>query len=158
MSNFILRNDAVKAHMIAEVAKLPVTGDVVYEVVVREFKAKRSLPSNALYWSWLTAMGKYFSGRKINANADCPDMDPEYEITDFNKDDMHDLMRHKFLGYQDRKVGKATIDHQLQTTTGMSVSSMHVYMLQIDIWATEQGCYLPRPDDSDYEKYREAAN
>lgn len=155
--NFILRNDQIRAHMIGEVAKLPVGGDVPMEVVIREYRAKRSLPSNALYWSWLTVMGKYFSGRKVNANADCPDMEPEYEITDFDKDDMHDLMRHQFLGYQDRKIGKSCIDHQLNTTTGLSVKDMHAYMLQIDIWAAEHGCLLPRPQDSDYEKYKEAS-
>ena len=141
MNSFILRNDQIKAAMITNVAMLPVGGDVPLEVVVREYKAKRSLPSNNLYWSWLNELAKYFS-KKGGA---------------FNKDDMHDLMRHQFLGYEDKKVGSTSIPQQLKTTTGLSVSKMHVYMLQIDLWATEHGCYLPRPEHSDYEKYREAS-
>lgn len=140
MNSFILRNEQIKAAMITAVAMLPAGGEKVLEVVIREYKAKRSSPSNALYWSWLTELAKYFSKAKP-----------------FTKDDMHDLMRHQFLGYQDKVIGSTIIGHQLKTTTGLKVSEMHVYMLQIDIWATEQGCYLPRPEDSDYAKYREAS-
>jgi len=155
--NFVLRTDQARAYAIGEIAKLQVDTDKPLEIVVRQFKAKRSTPANALYWQWLTVMAKYFSGRKININADEPDLEPEYIITSYNKDDMHDLCRHKFLGYEDKLIGKTIIGHQLKSTTGLDVSQMHIYMLQIDIWAQDLGCYLPRPEDSDYEKYRSAS-
>ena len=140
MTNFILRNDEIKAAMITAVAMLPVGGDVPMEVVIREYKAKRSGQSNAMYWEWLTVMAKYFSKKDV-----------------FTKDDMHDLMRHQFLGYETKTIGKTNIGPQLKTTTVLNVKQMNMYMLQIDLWSAEHGCYLPRPEDSDYARYREAA-
>ncbi len=141
MNSYILRNDQIKAAMITAVAMLPVGGDVVLEVVIREYKAKRSTAQNDLYWEWMTIMAAYFS-RPPRA---------------FSKDDFHDLMRHKFLPLENKTVGNTPMPAKLTSTTALGVSRMYNFMMQIDVWSAEQGCYLPRPEDSDYQKYRDAA-
>jgi len=104
------------------------------------WRDRRSLNANALYWQWLTVMAEYFS-RKGNK---------------FTKDDMHDLMRHQFLGYEDRAVGSTVISRQLASTSNLDVGQMCHYMTKIDAWAADHRCLLPHPEDSEYSRYREA--
>jgi len=110
-------------------------------VEVENVKERRSTSANALYWQWLTVMAKHFS-RKGQV---------------FTKDDMHDLMRHKFLGYEDKTVGKTVIAQQLKSTADLTSSGMCVYMQQIDAWAADHGCLLPRPEDNEYAEWAKAA-
>jgi len=102
------------------------------------WRDKRSLNANALYWQWLTVMAEHFSrgGKK------------------FSKEDMHDLMRHQFLGYEDKVIGQTVIGHQLASTAGLDTGQMYHYMKRIDAWAADHGCLLPRPEDCEYERWR----
>lgn len=110
-------------------------------VTIETIKPHRSLSANALYWAWLDALAKHFSrgGNK------------------FDKDAMHDLMRHKFLGYEDKTVGKTVISQQLKSTADLTSSGMCEYMQQIDAWAADHGCLLPRPEDNEYAEWAKAA-
>jgi hypothetical protein len=112
-----------------------------FRVTWEEWKDKRSLNANNLYWQWLTIMAEYFSrgGKK------------------FSKDDMHDLMRHQFLGYEDKVIGSTVIAQQLASTADLDTSQMYHYMSKIDAWSADHGCLLPHPADSEYSTYREAA-
>lgn len=100
----------------------------------------RSLSANALYWVWLGTMAKHYSQGAHS----------------YTGDEMHDLMRHKFLGYTDVTVGKTVIRDQLKSTANMEVPEFCYYMEQIDAWAAENSVLLPRPEDSEYSKYKEA--
>lgn len=102
----------------------------------------RSIDQNGLYWQWLTILAKYFS--KGSA--------------EYSKDDIHDICRHKFLGYEDRKIGNTEIRAQLKSTARLDKGEMHHYLTQVDNWAVEMGCLLPHPEDSQYAQYREAQN
>lgn len=98
-------------------------------------KSQRSVEQNGLMWSWLSVMAGYFST----------------EQRGFTRDDMHDLMRHKFLGYVEKKVGNTEMPPQLRSTTTLDVAEMHDYLTQIDAWAAACGCLLPRTADSVYD-------
>ena len=76
----------------------------------------------------------------------------------WSKDDMHDLMRHKFLGYESKTIGKTELKDILRSTTKLDKGEMHHYMTQIDVWGTEVGVYLPHPEDSEYMKLMERQN
>jgi len=102
----------------------------------KPYKSSRSLDQNALMWKWLTFMASHFSSKKGG----------------FSKDDMHDLMRHKFLGYVDKTVGKTVIPPQLRSTKDLDVGEMHHYLTNIDMWAASCGCLLPRPEGSVYDQ------
>ena len=104
-------------------------------------REKRSTSANALYWTWLTTLAKHFS-RKGNV---------------FTKDDMHDLMRHRFLGYEAKTIGKTEIQPQLKSTAELDTAQMLEFMQKIDSWALDHGCLLPRPEDNEYENYARAS-
>ena len=81
----------------------------------------RSLDQNSLYWRWLSVLAESFSKRGGK----------------YTKDDMHDLMRHKFIGYESRKIGNTELKDQLKSTTKLTKSEMSDYMTQIEVWASE---------------------
>ena len=110
-------------------------------IEIKEHKAKRSLSQNALYWVWLDYMAKHFS-KKVPS---CTD------------EQMHDLMRHKFLGYEDKTIGRTEIKGQLASTKKLEVAAMSEYMMKIEAWAAEHGCLLPVVACKAYQDYREAA-
>lgn len=111
------------------------------EFTVKEYKSKRSLPANSLYWQWMGVLSQHFTSKG----------------NPISKDDAHDLMRHCFLGYDEpKKIGNTEIGRRLKSTTKLNTSEFCFYLNQVDAWAVERGCYLPRPEDSEYEKYRES--
>lgn len=118
-----------------------------YRVVIKEARA-RSLDQNALMWMWLTIMAEHFTAKGIMADGE-----------PLTKDDMHDIMRSKFLGSEDvvRTIGNTVIkEHKLKSTANLDKGDMHHYLTQMDQWAAEHGCLLPHPEDCEYERLREA--
>jgi hypothetical protein len=99
----------------------------------------RTLSQNNLLWMWLTEMAEHFSRKG----------------TVYTPDDMHDLVCHKFLGYEDRRVGNTEIKHQLRGTSTLDKGEFQNFMEQIDAWAADHGLLLTHPADSEYAKLRE---
>lgn len=95
-----------------------------------------------LYRIWLRHMADFFS---VRGNL-------------FTDDDMHDLTRHKFLGYEEKTIGSTELKPQLRSTAAgkLGKTEMSEYMHKIEVWCTELGCYLPYPEDNEYTKYRSA--
>ena len=133
--SWIVRSEVEKRNFINFLTRLNVTEPMEFNW--GKHKAKRSLSANNLYWQWMSRLANYFSKKG----------------GDYDKDMMHDLMRHKFLGYETKTIGRTTIEAQLKTTTKMKVPEFCAYMLQVDLWAQEHGCNLPRPDDNLYAQY-----
>ena len=101
----------------------------------------RSTDQNSLYWKWLSVMAETFTKKGHKAT----------------KDEMHELMRFKFLGTEDLMVGKTRIEGQLKSTTKLTKNEMSEYMTKIEAWAIGCGVILPMPEDNEYMVYREAA-
>tara|TARA_R110000787_G_C13201087_1_gene424047 strand:- start:199 stop:645 length:447 start_codon:yes stop_codon:yes gene_type:complete len=101
----------------------------------------RSLSQNALYWEWMNHLSEYINDKKGS---------------EFSKDDLHDRMRHEYLGYYPpKKIGTVELRERLKTTTNLTTGEMYHYMAQIDAWAANAiGCLLPRPEDSQYAKLK----
>lgn len=110
-------------------------------VEAKEHRQKRTIPQNSLYWMWLKEMSDYFSQKS----------------GPYSDEEMHDLMRHQFLGYTDRKIGSTKIEHQLISTTELETLGMSEYMQKIEAWNADHGLLLTIPDHSEYAGYREAA-
>lgn len=138
---FEIRSPACLGRLIAFIGALSVDPQRPYVVEVKRMSVKRSLAANALYWKWLTQMAQYFST-------------PENELT---KDDMHDLMRHKFLGYRTVIIGQTEIT-QLKSTADRDSRQFCEYMNEIDMWSADYGCLLPRPEDNEYSIWVEEEN
>lgn len=107
--------------------------------------SNRSISQNGLYWMWMADLAMSFNRRAK-------------DDSEWSKDDMHDLMRHKFLGYENKTIGSTELQPLLKSTTKLDKGEMHHYMTQIDVWAQEVGVYLPHPDDSEYMKLEAAQN
>ena len=54
------------------------------QIEITEWKTPRTLSANALYWVWMQPLGKHLSAQQKA----------------YNKDEMPDICRHKFLGYK----------------------------------------------------------
>ena len=139
MNRFILRPEN-RQQLIAFISGMDLAEPIQFDWKI--YKSKRSVGQNSLMWAWLEHMAKHFSGKGGT----------------FTQEDMHDLMRHKFLGYDERKIGSTELPPQLKSTTKQNVSEMHHYLSQVDMWAATCGCLLPRPEDSIYDQMcRESA-
>ena len=116
--------------------------DQPLELSYKPWTERRSKAQLGLYRTWLRHMADYFTTR-------------EHQFTD---DDIHDLVRHKFLGYEDKLVGSTEIKGQLKSTANGKIgkTDMSEFMHQIDVWCTELGCYLPYPDENEYTQYKKA--
>lgn len=108
-----------------------------FPCVVSVGPVRRSVNQNDLYWRWLTDMAKWFTARG-------------HEI---DKDSLHDLMRHQFLGYEDKQIGRVKIEAQLRSTASLDRAEMAQYMDMVDQWAADKGCLLVKPADSEYVKW-----
>ena len=108
-----------------------------FRLIFKSGKA-RSINQNSLYWKWLAIMAKKYKQDE-----------PE---------DMHDLMRHKFLGYEDKRVGKTVISNQLKSTTKLDKGEMFHYMEKINMWAADNSLLLPIPEESEYKEILERVN
>lgn len=107
-----------------------------------EVKAgNRSLDQNSLYWVWIAQITEFVNEKKGS---------------DFNTNEMHEWMKHTFLGYEDAKViGKVEIPIQLRSTSKLTKSEMFDYMEKIDMYWAQLGCLLVTPSDSVYAKMKE---
>jgi hypothetical protein len=111
-------------------------------VSYKQYVDPRSKAQNALAWMWFTQMADYYSRR----------------LKQMSKDDMHDLMCHHFLGYEDRVIGNTVLEHQLIGTSGLDKSDMSEFMYKVEQWNTNNGLLLTIPADNEYMKYKEARN
>ncbi len=109
----------------------------VLEITIEAVPEPRSLDQNALYWEWMTRLSIHFSGKGQGK---------------FSKDDMHSLMRHRFLGYETKTIGNTEVT-ELRSTRKLPMAEMSVYMDQIDQWAADHGVLLPTPADAAHERY-----
>ena len=122
---------------------LPLADAWVVKIEPLRSAQKRSLSSNALYWKWMSEMAVHFNKR---GGA-------------FSAEEIHDVMRFRFLGTEEpRVIGKTELPPQLVSTTSLSVEQMHEYMSKIEAFAADNRCWLTIPGAGHYTDYREASN
>jgi hypothetical protein len=109
------------------------------EITITDYSPVRTISQNNLYWQWLGVMAAKFTTKKNK----------------FDKNEMHDMMRHKFLGYEDRTIGRTTIEHQLRSTKKLKTGEFFEYMEKVDAWAMDHGVNLPIPGMSQYMMLKE---
>ena len=108
-------------------------------VEVKPVSKRRSLNQNSLYWMWLKQMADHFS-KKAGPYCD---------------EEMHDLMRHLYLGYEDKRIGNTVIGNQLCSTKDLEPGLMSEYMSKIEAWAVDNGCLVTIPAHSQYAEWIE---
>ena len=113
--------------------------------IALEWKAvsNRSLSQNALFHVWCREMAESFTKRDKKGTA-------------YSEADMKDLMKHQFLGYEGKTVGKTEIAPQLISTKKLSKGAMFQFMEQVLAWSFQVGVMLSQPEDSEFMKLKES--
>ena len=115
----------------------------------------RTLSQNALYWVWMAQLSAEFDGKEVTYYDEGLGKEVT-EIMDVKPNDMHDRMKHEFLGYDDpKRIGKTLIPSKLKSTAKLSKGEMFSYMERLDMFWAERGIYLATPDDSVYAQLKE---
>ena len=134
----ILHNDAFINRAKDYLSHVKIDSKNIFEVVIKPYIDARNLNQNALYWKWLSLTADHFNNKSSHQ---------------YDKDEMHDLMRHLHLGYEDIKVGSTLIKGQLRSTTNLDRGQMSEYMQKIEAWTADHDLLLPIPDEKQYEEW-----
>ena len=125
-----LSTDIDRNMVIAYIQRLDIKTKL-YTVDVTEKRAGRSISQNSLYWLWLTCI--------------------EHE-TGNNRDDLHDIFKHKFILPTEVEMFGEKI--MKWTTTDKDTSQFKNYLDKIQIFAsTELGIKLPDPEDQYWDEF-----
>ena len=130
---YILRNKQITENLIANLNKITYgDGRFVYQVDIKQYKAKRSTQQNRLYRLWLNIIAKYVFKQNGELLSD---------------DDMHDWFREKLLETKIIEF-RGEIVKARKSTTKLTVSGFTEYLELIDIYCADNlGLVLPHPDD-----------
>ena len=93
--------------------------DKFYDVEVAEHKDSRSIQQNKLYWSLITEMSSYLG---------------------HTTDEVHDLMRYKFLSYKEL-IGNEEVT-RVPSTTQLNIKAFNEYYDQVSQFAYGLGFRL----------------
>jgi hypothetical protein len=116
------KRNIIETMVVSHFSEFPEDDNAIIEI--KQNLDSRSTKQNKLYWQWLTVMTE----------------------TGYTKDEMHVIMRDKFLGYEEVTT-KTDVIRVLRSTTDLKVGEFKDYLEQIDIFASEYGIVLPRPED-----------
>lgn len=129
---YLLANPKAKQDSINYILTLPDDGK--FEVVIKEYKKKRSLAQNRLYWMWIPYLAKHFG---------------------YTDDEMHDELKYAFIGenvYTNRKGVQRT---KPKSTTKLKTKEMAEYLTKIEVLAVSNDVILPMPFDVEFAMMRE---
>jgi hypothetical protein len=142
---FIFRDEEGQGDYLVESVKRLFAKHGPIRIKFTKYRKTHSRSQENLFWQWMTTMDQKFYRRSK-------------KTTQRQKEDIHDLICHKFLGYQEKIVGK-TVIKGMRTLTwpdSLEKGEMARLMKQTERWAAENGCLLPVPEDNDYAQYRDA--
>lgn len=97
------------------------------QVTVGDYKRNRSLEQNDRLWAMYKIIGDELG---------------------YTKDEIHSLMRYKFLGMDKKEVAGEIIE-ELPSTTKLKVGDMIDYQDDIERWANGMGIRMPARDYND---------
>ena len=118
----------VESMIVSHFSEHPESEKAIIEI--KDDKDSRSTKQNRLYWEWINVIGSELG---------------------YTKDETHILFRDKFLGYNEVTTKKGDTIRELKSTTKLKVGEFKDYLEQIDMFISEYGIILPRPDDLYYE-------
>jgi len=114
----------------------------MYEVEIKNMGQTFTESQLGTFWYWMGHLAQHIS----------TDEDK------FTKNDLHDIVCPKFLGYEEKTLGKTTI-RGLRTLTWprrLNTAEKSELLSKIDAWGIGIGIFLPTQQDSEYAKYKEA--
>ena len=126
---FILKSDAIKQRAAEFILKL--SGDTVYEVIIRPHKSNRSLQQNNLLHAWCSFISQQYA-----------EAHGKFYPASHWKEYLKDL----FLGQEVIEVNGKQIVKPVETSK-LNVKDMQEFMDKVDHYcASELQIYLPTPE------------
>ena len=129
--------------LVSELTKLISTTDKFYRVTIVEWREKRSLSQNSLYWKWLAEIDKQNPLVVVNSK-DC------------GAELWHEVFKKFYC--PPRIISNGSVQMEVVSTKLLDVGEMHHYLTQIEHWAMNRGFKLTIPIDSDYMKFIDEQN
>jgi hypothetical protein len=126
-----------RLNVLAERLRLSWDFEVECEVHCRVYQDRRSRAQNRLYWEHLSILARELST----------------DMQRLSKDDMHDMLRNRFLGMETVRIAGDTVT-RLPSTTKLQRGEMYHYMEQVIAWASSVAIDLPIPADNEFMNYR----
>ena len=123
---FIIKNNQVLENCIKAIRDIKLEDNIAVEI--KPYVAKRSIDANALYWTWIDVIAEY---------------------TGYTKDEMHDVMRARYLPLNFRVVDGIKLN-ELTSTTTLNTKQFSDYMREIEAFAVENDIRLPYPEELIY--------
>ena len=96
------------------------------QVLIEPKRKPRSLAENGYYWGVVIQLLCEWSG--------------------YSRDEMHDALREKFLAAYDEGRGLS----KLSSTADLDTAGFEKYLSDIRQWASEQGVFIPLPNEEIY--------
>ena len=99
---------------------------------------------------------KYDDGRSLSQNAlfhvRCADLSKAFikKVPTATKENMKLMLKQRFLGTYDVKVGKTFIEGQVKSSSKLNKGEMVHFMDNVYHWARDNGVLLKVPHDSEY--------
>ena len=103
-------------------------------IKLEKYDDGRSLSQNALFHVWCADLSKAFIKKVPTAT----------------KDNMKLMLKQRFLGTYDVKVGKTFIEGQVKSSSKLNKGEMVHFMDNVYHWARDNGVLLKVPHDSEY--------
>ncbi len=126
MKEFIIEDTEQIFDVLAELSKLEVNPDRPISIKIDEFKSKRSIAQNNLFWSWMRMISKE-TGNTMNA--------------------LHDYFCEEFLG-KDLETVHGKEQEVIRGTSKLNTAEMTDFLFQIESFAaSELGIRLPHPEE-----------
>lgn len=118
---YVTGNDQPFKNMLAYFSENPFTK---FKVEIKEHKKQRSNNQNALYWSWLTIIGKDLG---------------------YTSEELHEALKAKILGVIERKTVFGNIVNEPRSTTSLTTKEFGEYLNSVETFAMGLGIRLPQP-------------
>ena len=117
---FVIKQKSDKEKVIAYLNRLPIR-ELGYKIDIQTIRHTRSLNQNKYYWGVIIKMlGDEFG---------------------YIAEEMHDALRMRFLQVHTNKLPT------IKSTTELSTKEMEEYLSKIRQWASEEGIFLPLPNE-----------
>ena len=118
---FVLKTEIDRNKIISYLKRLPTKDLLGYKINIQSIRHTRSLNQNKYYWGVIIKMlGDEFG---------------------YIAEEMHDALRMRFLQVHTNKLPT------IKSTTELSTKEMEEYLSKIRQWASEQGIFLPLPNE-----------
>lgn len=121
--------------LVTELTKSLKNSNKAYRVNVVEWREKRSLSQNALYWKWLTEIDQQnplkVDGSKIQGN----------EL-------WHEVFKKYYCPVKNITNGENTLP--VKSTKMLDIGEMTFYLNRIEQWCIDRGIALTIPETSEY--------